>query len=176
MFSAYLSFQYFGADYGEQKAASRKRGESLPDDDNDQDLDTQRAEYLEDLRFIIDVYLMADRSLDPSTANVLMRELATFVHVHAWFTDEAIVNYVYASTTENSPLRMFVRDWWLFSADRSWAERSKPDWKLPLEFLQDLIIEMARLRKKLEQGSDPIGTLGRACDAEKYLQKVEQVQ
>jgi hypothetical protein len=128
------------------------------------------------VRFIIDVYLMADKSLDPSTANVVMRELVTFVHIHAWVTDEAVINYVYASTTENSPLRTFVRDWWLFSADQSWAEGSRPDRKLPLEFLQDLIIEMARLRKKLGQGSDPIGTLGRACDVKKYLQKVEQVQ
>jgi hypothetical protein len=41
-----LSFRYFGADYVEKKAGPRKRGESLPDDDNDNDVDTQRAEYL----------------------------------------------------------------------------------------------------------------------------------
>jgi hypothetical protein len=44
---------------------------------------------------------------------------------------------------------VLARDSWFFKASQSWAlDKARTDGDLPLEFLQDLVIETSRLRKK----------------------------
>jgi hypothetical protein len=166
---------YFGAEFMNRQDGKLRQGDSSPDSnsdpsayDEDEDEDDEDddkmvdgviakkfgpyAEHIENVRFLIDIYLLADRYLDPTTANLVIDKLARFVEGKPWTTDEATISHVYASTGDRNPLRKLVRDWWLFSADQSWAAKSKPDWELPLEFLQDLIIETSHHRKAHTRG------------------------
>jgi hypothetical protein len=182
IFSAYLSCLYFGADFMDRQDGKPRQGDSssgssadVDDNDGDDDDDDKMldgviakkfgpyAEHIENVRFLVDIYLLADEYLDPSTANLVIEKLAKFVVGKPWTTDEATISHVYASTRDQNPLRKLVRDWWLFSADQSWAlERPKPDWGLPLEFLQDLIIETSRMRKTYGPGPNIFKGLARA--------------
>jgi hypothetical protein len=187
IFSAYLSCLYFGAKFMDRQGGRPRQGDSIPssdlesgssadvndypdDDDDDKMIDGvvakkfgPCAEHIENVRFLIDIYLLADKYLDPTTANPVIDKLAKFVVGKPWTTDEATISHVYASTGDRNPLRKLVRDWWLFSADQSWAlERPKSDRQLPLEFLQDLIIETSGLRKAYGPGPDIFKGLARA--------------
>jgi hypothetical protein len=96
VFEAYLHCLYFGSD---------SFGEPIPDNDKDKEVEKQHAEHHESARFLIDLYLVADRYLDPTAANVVMRGLVTFVHSRPWNPSEATIAKVYARTTEGNPLQ-----------------------------------------------------------------------
>jgi hypothetical protein len=168
VFSAYLSCVYFGKDFMDRQDCKHRQGDiSSDDEDDDEDEDgvdsnsdadveddhrekeKEHSEHLETVRFLVDVYLLADKLLDPTTANVVIEELRLFVMDAPWTTDDATISHVYASTGHKNPLRKLIRDWYLFKDDQSWAlDRPKSDWDLPVEFLQDLIIEPSRQRRE----------------------------
>jgi len=104
-------------------------------------------EHMENVRFLVDVYLLADRLLDPTTANLVIDELIDFVGARNRTTNQAIISHVYASTAEGNPLRKLVIEWWLREVDQTWTgDHPKAEWGLPLEFLQDFIIRICALR------------------------------
>jgi hypothetical protein len=159
---------YFGKDFMDRQDCKHRQGDiSSDDEDDDEDEDgvdsnsdadveddhrekeKEHSEHLETVRFLVDVYLLADKLLDPTTANVVIEELRLFVMDAPWTTDDATISHVYASTGHKNPLRKLIRDWYLFKDDQSWAlDRPKSDWDLPVEFLQDLIIEPSRQRRE----------------------------
>jgi hypothetical protein len=163
---------YFGKDFMDRQDWKHRQGDiSSNDEDDDEDEDDvddnsdedaeynprekeiEHSEHLETVRFLVDVYLLADKLLDPTTANVVIEELRQFVMDATWTTDDATISHVYASTGRKNPLRKLVRDWYLFRDDQSWAlDRPKSDWDLPVEFLQDLIIETSRQRRAYTRG------------------------
>jgi len=98
-------------------------------------------EHIESVRFLVDVYLIADKLLDPISANLVIDYLIDFVGSRKWTTDQATISHVYASTATGNPLRKLVLDWWLREVDQTWTrDYHRTEWGLPLEFLQDFII------------------------------------
>ena len=114
-------------------------------------------EHIESVRFLVDVYLIADKLLDPISANLVIDYLIDFVGSRKWTTDQATISHVYASTATGNPLRKLVLDWWLREVDQTWTrDYHRTEWGLPLEFLQDFIIKTCalRVRKLRETGVD----------------------
>jgi hypothetical protein len=194
LFSAYLSCLYSGADFmnrqdGKPRQGDSSSGPSADVNDNDGDDDDKMideaiakklgpyAEHIENVRFLIDIYLLADKFLDPTTANLVIDCLIDFVGFSKWTTDQAIISHVYASTVEGSPLRKLVLDWWLREVDQTWAhDYPKAEWGLPHEFLQDFIIKTCdlRIRNLRQTGQDVFLEPVRAHANIRYHQEVEQ--
>jgi hypothetical protein len=71
---------------------------------------------------------------------------------------------------------MLVRDWRLCETDQIWAlDKSKAEWGLPLEFLQDIIILVSRLRVRQALGPDSFRGMC-SVDEDRYYLKVEEEQ
>jgi hypothetical protein len=140
IFTAYLNCLYLGADFLRKRHEENTEGSTPAEDGKGNILDH------ETLDFLIDLYILADKLLDPITANILIDELITFVSKMSWVPGATTVNFVYNSTVDGSPLRRLCQDWQLHECARDWALKDKAEWNLPLEFLQDLLVESGRLQ------------------------------
>jgi hypothetical protein len=191
VFSAYLSCLYFNEDFMKRQTVEHRQGDPMSDGswedcENEDDEDKmigrmlakkrgEHAEHIKSVKFLIDVYILADKLLDMTSAVLVLEHLVTYVEGKRWTTDEATISRVYASTSDGSPLRKLVRDWWLFNADQSWAlDRAKSDWDMPLEFMQDLIIETSRLRRAFGPRVDIFKSLVTTSVPHRYHHSVAQ--
>lgn len=98
------------------------------------------------MRFLIDVYFLADRLLDPVTANVVIDELIHFLDNQDGLCTAAII-HICASTRDGSLLRTVLRDIYIPEYDGSWALDAQAQ-GLPYEFLQDCLVEIGRLKEE----------------------------
>jgi hypothetical protein len=113
LFSAYLHTVYFGAEHLEKQIA--------PGDD------ASSTDVTENAKFLIDLYVLADRLLDPVTADVVIDELIRILYD----VDDpdgkvsfAVTTRMYASNTDgSSPLRKLVRDLRIHHIGFIWALR-----------------------------------------------------
>lgn len=126
----------------------------------------------------INLYILADKLLDPITANSVIDELITYSYKQGWTINSRIIAHIYACSIDGSQLRKLTRDWYIHDNDRSWATKmSEAEWALlPPEFTRDLIIETMRLQeahpiKRIDQVFDDYPE-GRKKGF--YHQKVEQ--
>jgi len=96
----------------------------------------------------INLYILADKLLDPSTSNLVINQLIVFSRKHreSCKIDPVTLAKIYDSTTDGSPLRKIVRDW-LLSNDWVMQLPQGDCANLPLELLRDLITETSRLHK-----------------------------
>jgi hypothetical protein len=129
VFSAYLHTVYFGV----------------------VSLKNRIAEDAEVARFLVDLYLLADKLLDPVTANMVIDEILSFFDRNIGPLS-GVTPHVYASTADGSPLRMLVRDFYIHEVNRSWPT-SAGEWDLPTEFLQDFALEICRLQQENPRGT-----------------------
>lgn len=134
-----------------EEATDSRSTHKLNNSERSGDADTH-AKHIEDnsktLISLIDLYLLADKLIDPTTANLVIDQLVSFVSKEPWVPSSVVVKRVYKSTVDGNPLRKFLRDTCLHQADvTSWGKTAKGSWGLPHEFLQDLLIELARLHK-----------------------------
>jgi hypothetical protein len=98
----------------------------------------------------VHLYILADKLLDPSTANYIIDELIGFASRNGCNIMNSTITNAYDSTIDGNPLRKLVRDWhisisWTWKmviSDKAWAALSH-------ESLQDVIFETSRLRKYL---------------------------
>jgi len=104
-------------------------------------------------RFLVDLYLLAaDKLLDPVTANIVIDVLAD--PLVDFGLDEplfAITPHVYASTVDGSPLRMLVRDSFVYHMCGSWAEDAQAH-GLPYELLKDFVVEICHVQTNNDSG------------------------
>lgn len=89
---------------------------------------------------LVNLYLLANKLMDPVTANLVINQLVLFVSAHRISVSDHIATLVYSSTSPGNPLRNLVRDWFIHEAGRQKrdAQRLKA---LPRELLEDIIIE-----------------------------------
>lgn len=129
------------------------------------------------MRFVFDVYMLADKLLDPTTANVVMDNLVKHLTKHSCTFDSDTITYLYASTADGSPLRKVIRDGAIQDFKNGWTGYApKQEWDLPYEFLQDLLIETARLVEVCPEGrvGSTSGNLTSHREKDHYHRKVGQ--
>jgi hypothetical protein len=114
----------------------------------DKDLDGSGEvsdEHTENL--LIDLYLLADRLVDPITANLAIDNLINVIEVYNQYYSVALVQRVYKSTTEASPLRKLILDHHLDGDPNT----KLADWlkgeSFPSEFIRDLLFEVFAINK-----------------------------
>jgi len=101
------------------------------------------------MTFFIDLYILAEKLIDPTTADSVIDKLISFTAKGRWRLSHTLVAHIYASTTEGNPLRMLAHDWYMHDIRHSWPlDLSQGFWAaLPLDFLRDLIVENARCQE-----------------------------
>lgn len=97
-------------------------------------------------KFLVDLYLLADKLLDPVTANMAIDKLIRMSEARERCPSQILVCYVYRSTAVESPLRRLFRDWYVFTVSESWVDTIHRD-GYPHAFLKDLIYEIYNLQR-----------------------------
>jgi len=142
VFHAYLHCLYFD----EKVFLGRKTEAHAADNSNGNSSSSSSSQVGETMRFVLDLYIIADKLLDPTTANIVMDKIIRQLAKKHWTLDHTTVGHVYASTADGSLLRNVVRDWYIQDLKKNrMGGVPKKEWGLPHEFLQDLLIETARL-------------------------------
>ena len=129
-------------------------------------------------KFLVDLYLLADKLMDPATANMAIDKLISVCEVRDSYPSPALISYVYGSTTVGSPLRRLIRDWYVLTVSNSWVDGiSQRDY--PHDFLKDLVYEIHILQR-----DNPMKRVRKVFAAEKladrrtkdhYHQKVDKI-
>ena len=102
---------------------------------------------------LIELYLLADKLQDFTTANMVMDELVQFIAETAEIPKYALTSLVYNSTANNSPLRALLRDCWVHQMPTDAIDRLKADC-FPRDFLEDVAMELMRLKLGIIQSED----------------------
>jgi len=93
-------------------------------------------------RVLIKLYVLADKLLDPRTANLVIDELVRHVDASSNLPSVHFINIVYQCTPVGSPLRALFRDWHIHEADYTWCQTQfEIKWDLPVDFLKDLLVQ-----------------------------------
>jgi hypothetical protein len=140
VFSAYLHTVYFGVVSLKNRTAEDAAGNATGNASRNKEV----------ARFLIDLYLLADKLLDSVTANMVIDEILSFFDRNIGPLS-GVTPHVYASTADGSPLRMLVRNFYIHEVNRSWPT-SAGEWDLPTEFLQDFALEICRLQQENPRG------------------------
>jgi len=121
------------------------------DDDDDDDKGTEEENKthspsfsLEPVeKFLIDLYLLADKLIDPTTANLAIEKLIVLVEDRGMYLSKALIEFVYGATTAGSPLRRYIRDH-SFIADPSIANDVEEHQTegFPFDLIKDILLEM----------------------------------
>ena len=97
-------------------------------------------------RALIQVYLLADKLQDPTTATIAIDEIIQFSDA-ADLVPNGMYSLVYSHTPRNCPLRTLMRDFWIYELDPSTKE---PLEVLPRELMEDIMTEFLRVKDKHE--------------------------
>jgi hypothetical protein len=158
LFSAYLHCLYFGA------GSLRKR------------IAPEEAMSTDNAKFLTDLYIVADKLLDPVTANLVIDELA--ILLDSDLDDKLsspVTVHVYTATSDGSPLRRLVRDHHIHEATCIWPLNAREQ-GLPYAFLQDVLVETFRLESENPKGIVEDVFQNSPADRERnhYHQSIEQ--
>lgn len=96
-------------------------------------------------KFLVDLYLLADKLMDHVTANMAVDKLIRMSESRNAYPSPVLITYVYGSTTAGSPLRRLFRDWYVFTVVESWVDNIHRD-EYPHGFLKDLVHEIYNLQ------------------------------
>jgi hypothetical protein len=130
-------------DHAEVSQASELDGDGSEESD-DTVWEVGEVEYPR--KFLVDLYLLADKVMDPVTANMVIDKLISVCEAQDSYPSPELIRYVYGSTTAGSPLRGLFRDWYVFTVSRSWVERLCHE-GYPHDFLKDLVHETYILQR-----------------------------
>jgi hypothetical protein len=103
---------------------------------------------------MIRLYLLADKLQDLVTANMIMDELILFSSGAGGNPKHLAVSLAYSSTTNTSPLRKLLRDYWVHNVPNDGPELIT-DNDYPKEFLRDVAAETMRVNLGDVEGEDP---------------------
>lgn len=97
-------------------------------------------------RVLIKLYVLADKLIDPNTANLVIDELVRHVDGLSFLPSPFFLKIVYQCTPKGSPLRAIFRDWHIHEVDHGWLQRLLDvAWNPPVDFINDIVIETGRL-------------------------------
>jgi hypothetical protein len=92
---------------------------------------------------LIQVYLLADKLQDLSTANMIIEEIKQFSDNVDRVPSDGCYTYVYSNTTPHNPLRKLMRDFWMHEMNPA-HHRSADD--LPRALMEDILLEFMRIK------------------------------
>jgi hypothetical protein len=98
------------------------------------------------LLYLAKIWVQADRLQDLVTANSVMDEFTRFSYAKGYNPDDDVINLVYESTVHGSPLRMLMRDFYLYSTRSSYYLYPHLA-SLPAEFYRDIFVEYLRVKE-----------------------------
>lgn len=106
--------------------------------------DAETIGSIEDVeKFLIELYLLADKLIDPVSANLAIDELISVIEMRSGYLSAALVHFVYGSTTVDSPLRKLVRDHSMIdnatAVNKSYHFQGN---EFPYDFLKDVLLEV----------------------------------
>jgi hypothetical protein len=103
--------------------------------------------------FLIDLYLLADKLIDPTTANLAIDKLIDVIGERNKYLTQRMIRVVYRSTTVDSPLRRLVRD---YSTIDDVVEGCNLDihqnGEFSPEFVKDVLLEFMAINKRNAEG------------------------
>lgn len=128
------------------KAGDAKRGSdaAAPGTEDPGEANTSILEEFRPVeRYLIDVYLLADKLIDPISANLAMDELIAVIETRCEYLGAALIRFVYKSTMEDSPLRRLVRDHSMIdnAISTSNSEQFRNN-NFPYDFVKDILLEV----------------------------------
>lgn len=138
-------------DDGEDNDVEGSQARELDSDGSEDSDDTGRCvwevgEWGYPDKFLVDLYLLADKVMDTVTANMAIDKLIRMCEARESHPSSALISYVYGSTTVGSPLRRLFRDWYVFTVSESWVDDIYQKGYHPA-FLQDLVHEIYNLQR-----------------------------
>lgn len=98
-------------------------------------------------RFLSELYFLADKLMDPTSANLAIDEMIRFAQESHFYPSLNIVRLIYKSTPRGSPLRKLVRDWHIHHIEGHWVD-SFEIVDHPLHFVQDILHKVWALNRE----------------------------
>jgi hypothetical protein len=99
-------------------------------------------------KFLIDLYLLADKLIDPITANLAMDELIRVIEKRDDHLSDKLIRFAYESTTAASPLRKLLRN---FSIVGDIAMPTNVEhlehMELPSDYIRDVLFVVLALNR-----------------------------
>jgi hypothetical protein len=100
-------------------------------------------------KFLIDLWLLATRLVDPKTANLAIDALAGLFENERRLS-KYLVALVYHYTPKNSPLRLLVRDLHVHRMQDFWLDGTAEGTEYPYDFVGDVLRRVWPLKGKRE--------------------------
>jgi hypothetical protein len=94
---------------------------------------------------LIDVYLLADKLQDLGTANLVIDGIIQFSDDVGHTPDGSVLHYAYDHTPDQSPLRVLMRDYWMYEMNAAYKNALDD---LPEELMRDILREFLRVKNK----------------------------
>jgi RNA recognition motif-containing protein len=126
----------------------------------------EKADDVDDakIRALIKLYVLADKLIDPQTANLVIDALVGHVDALPYLPGTVFVNIVYRCTPTGSPLRALFRDWNIHELNyTAYQAHFDENVDLPVEYLKDLMVEIGRIR-----GGNDDERIGRALKSKPF--------
>jgi hypothetical protein len=152
-----------------RKSSGEDSTDSSDDDDDDDGSDCGDVTFLYGPveKFLIDLYLLADKLIDPIAANLVMDELINLVEKRDEKLTAVLVCFVCSSTTVASPLRRFIRDYCINATFSSVADTGQLGLtNFPPDCVKDILSEVWAINKR-----NPDGAIRKVCRRKKTQPK-----
>jgi len=94
---------------------------------------------------LINLYLLADKLQDLTTANMVIDELMRFVSITGRIPTHAATRFTYNSTASSNLLRMLLRDYWIYCSPADVLENLEAD-TFPQDLVRDIAKELMRFK------------------------------
>lgn len=135
-----------GVSGGNTKVSSTNENESSEiDSSNSADSNFADCELAD--KSLVDLYLLADKLMDPVTANLAIEHWISMAQAKRQYPSKKMINYVYGSTVAGSPLRRLIRDWFVYKVSKSWLV-NRQDLHYSHDFMLDIMLETYALQRK----------------------------
>jgi hypothetical protein len=94
-------------------------------------------------KFLVDLYLLADKLIDPNSANMAIDALIDVIEERSEYLGAALIHLVYESTAADSPLRRLVRDYSMVDGTTSTSNSGYfQSNEFPYDFIKDVLLEV----------------------------------
>lgn len=148
IFSAFLHTVYFGVEHLKDVVTAMLEDDAqMEPSTNDNEHATFEDERVE--KFLIDLYLLANRLIDPITANLAIDELIVVIEKRNRYLYPELIRFTYESTTAASPLRRLIRD---FSIVNDIALATNVEFlrhaELPSDYVKDILWEVLAINRR----------------------------
>jgi len=122
--------------------------------------------------FLVDLYLLATKLVDPTTLNLAINELVDLLQINC-LTSKDMVAFVYYSTLTDSKLRLLFRDIHIHRMQDSWLTGIMEGTQYPYDFVGEVICRIWHI-KQSKSGKSIGATYFKELVAAHYHQVVDK--